>query len=167
MIVDETGANRAMTRFYGRAPPGQRVYDAVPLEHWQMTSLLLSLRPDGEHTAMTIPMAVTGEVFQAYTEQVLAPTLKAGDVVIMDNLQPHKVQAVRDAITQAGAKLEYLPAYSPDYCPLDPCFAKIKTFLRQLKPRTHPAVSHGLAKGIATLTTQDVKNCFAHCGYRV
>lgn len=167
MIVDETGAHRAMTRLYGRAPPGQRVYDAVPLEHWQMTSLLLSLRPNGASTAMTIPTAVTGEVFLAYTEQVLVPTLRKGDVVIMDNLQSHKVQAVRNAIAQAGAKLEYLPAYSPDYCPLDPCFAKIKTFLRQRKPRTHPAVRHDLAKGVAALTSQEVKNCFTHCGYRV
>ena len=167
MIIDETGANQAMTRFYGRAPPGQRVYDAVPLEHWQMTTLLLSLRPDGEHTSMIIPQAVTSDVFQAYVEQVLAPSLQDGDVVIMDNLRQHKGAGVREAISGAGATLEFMPPYSPDYCPLDPCFAKIKNALRTLKARTNRAVSQGLAQGVAMLTPQDVQHCFAHCGYRV
>lgn len=167
MIIDETGATRAMTRLYGRAPRGQRVRDAVPLTHWEVTSFLMSLRPDGSHTAMSIPATVTGEVFQAYVEQVLVPSLIAEDVVIMDNLLPHKVQGVRQAITDAGARVEYLPPYSPDYCPLDPCFAKIKTFLRGVKPRTHRALNRAFEEGLATLTPEDVRNCFIHCGYRV
>ena len=167
VIVDESGATRAMTRLYGRAPPGQRVRDAVPLEHWQVTSFLLSLRPDGEHTLMSIPGSVNGPVFQAYVEAVLVPSLKKDDVVLMDNLQPHKIPEVAAALARVGARLVFLPPYSPDFCPLDPCFAKIKTFLRKVKARTHHAVGVGFDRALATLTPQDVRNCFAHCGYRV
>jgi transposase len=156
-----------MTRLYGRAPKGRRVRDAVPLLHWEVTSLLMSLRPNGAYTAMTIPTPVTGEIFQVYVEQILVPSLGCGDVVIWDNLPAHKVQGAQAALARVPASLEYLPPYSSDFCPLDQCFAKVKTFLRTVEPRTHHALDRALREGLASLTVRDVKDCFAHCGYPV
>ena len=167
VVVDETGATRAMTRTHGRAPPGERVVDTVPLRHWQVTSLLLALRPDGTQASLSVPAAVDGPVFQTFVEAVLAPALHPGDVVIWDRLQPHQMAGVTAAVERCGARVLPLPPYSPDLCPLDPCFATLKTFLRKVKARTQRAVEAALARGLAALTPQAVKNCFRHCGYRV
>jgi transposase len=119
-----------MTRLYGRAPAGERVVDSVPHSHWEIVSLIGVLNLSGVTASMSIEGSVDGEVFLIYVEQVLAPALKAGDIVVMDNLKAHKVAGVERAIRERGASLIYLPPYSPDYSPIEPCWSKIKSLLR-------------------------------------
>jgi transposase len=129
-FLDEAGSSIAMTRLYGRAAPGERVIDNVPHNYGENITMLAALSLSGISAPMTIEGAVDGLVFRTYVEQVLAPTLSAGDVVVMDNLGAHKVKGVQAAIEARGAKLIYLPPYSPDLNPIEKCWSKIKTYLR-------------------------------------
>ena len=154
-----------MTRRYGRARRGQRVHDAVP-ENWgRNVTVLASLSCQGLEAVMTIEGAADAAVFRAYVSEVLAPTLKPGDVVVMDNLGAHKAQGIRSAIEASGATLMYLPPYSPDYSPIEPCWSKLKTCLRAIKARTRDALDEALAHVINTVTASDAKGWFTHCGY--
>ncbi|WP_349282636.1 IS630 family transposase (plasmid) [Polaromonas hydrogenivorans] len=164
-FVDESGVNIAMTRRYGRARRGQRVHDAVPKNWGRNVTVLGSLSCQGLEAVMTIEGATDGAVFFAYVSQVLAPTLKPGDVVVMDNLGAHKVDGIRSAIEARGAALMYLPPYSPDYSPIEPCWSKLKTYLRAIKARTLEALDQALAHVIDTVTASDAKEWFKHCGY--
>ncbi len=154
-----------MTRRYGRARRGQRVHDAVPKNWGRNVTILGSLSCQGLQAVMTIEGATDGAVFIAYVSQVLAPTLKPGDVVVMDNLGSHKVDGIRSAIEARGATLMYLPPYSPDYSPIEPCWSKLKTCLRAIKARTREALDEALAQVIDTVTASDAKGWFKHCGY--
>jgi transposase len=154
-----------MTRRYGRARRGQRVYDAAP-ENWgRNVTVLGSLSCQGLEAVMTIEGAADAAVFRAYVREVLAPTLKPGDVVVMDNLGAHKAQGIRSAIEASGATLMYLPPYSPDYSPIEPCWSKLKTCLRAIKARTRDALDEALAHVINTVTASDATGWFTHCGY--
>jgi len=154
-----------MTRRYGRARRGQRVHDAVPKNWGRNVTVLGSLSSQGLEAVMTVEGATNGAVFRAYVSQVLAPTLKPGDVVVMDNLGAHKVDGIRSAIEARGATLMYLPPYSPDYSPIEPCWSKLKTGLRAIKARTRDALDKALAQVIDTVTASDAKGWFNHCGY--
>ena len=129
-----------MTRNYGRAPRGQRVNEATPQGRWPILTMLAALTARGLEAPMTIAEATDGDIFLAYLEQVLCPRLRPGQVVIMDNLSVHKVAGVRERIEAVGARLLYLPPYSPDFNPIEPAWSKVKQILRSLKARTADAL---------------------------
>lgn len=166
-FLDEAGSNIAMTRLYGRAGRGERVFDSVPQNYGENITMLACLSEVGLTAPMTIEGAVDGAVFTAYVEQVLAPTLLTGDVVIMDNLGAHKVKGVREAIEARGAKVIYLPPYSPDLNPIEKCWSKIKTYLRAAKARTRQALEQALKEALLLVTEKDAQGWFASCGYPV
>jgi transposase len=166
-FIDEAGINLAMTRLYGRAAPGARVRESVPQNYGENLTLLAALSIEGVSAPMTINGAVDGEVFRAYVEYVLAPSLKPGDSVVMDNLGAHKVAGIREAIEGRGAVVEYLPPYSPDLNPIEKCWSKIKTALRKAKARTREALEAALKEALHTITQSDARAWFTHCGYTV
>lgn len=163
--MDETGLNIAMTRRYGWAPCGQRVHDTVPKNIGRNLTILGALSYHGLEAVMTVDGATDALVFQAYVERVLAPTLRRGEVVVMDNLSAHKMPAIEAAIAAVGAKLIYLPPYSPDWSPIEPGWSKLKTLLRGKKARTRAALDQALSQVIDTMNSKDAKGWFSHCGY--
>lgn len=165
MFLDESGAKTNLTRRCGRAPKGQRVHAACPAGHWNTTTMIGALRLDGSTACMTIEGSSDTAVFQAYVRHVLGPTLRAGDLVIMDNLSPHKSDPVLALIEAAGAQVLFLPAYSPDLNPIEKMWSKIKNFLRSAEPRTSAALVEAVAAALETITSQDAINWFASCGY--
>ena len=166
-FVDESGVNIAMTRLFGRAPRGERVVGSVPQNYGSNLTMLASLAVSGLDALMTIEGATDGEVFKAYVEQVLCPKLVRGDIVVVDNLGAHKVAGVREAIERRGAKLIYLPPYSPDLSPIEKCWSKIKTYIRAVGARTYEALEEAIKQAIATVTESDALAWFIHCGYLV
>lgn len=156
-----------MTRRYGRAAPGERVHDATAAGHWRTLTVLAALSLHGLRAAMTIESRTDGDVFFAYLEQVLGPRLKAGDVVVMDNLAAHKVAGVRSLIEARGAQLLYLPPYSPDFNPIEQAWSKIKERLRAAKARTLPLLEDAVTLTLAAITPDNAVAWFGHCGYRI
>ena len=140
MFLDETWATTNMARRYGRAPRGQRVVDAVPHGHWRTTTVVAALRAEGIVAPLVLDGAIDGPAFLAYVEQFLAPALRPGDVLVMDNLGSHKVAGVREAVEARGASLLHLPPYSPDLNPIEMAFAKLKALLRSEAARTVEAL---------------------------
>jgi transposase len=165
VFIDETGASTKMTRRYGRAPRGQRVVDAVPHGHWKTTTFVAALRADGLVAPMVVDGAMNGDLFVAYAQQVLAPTLRAGDVVVLDNLSSHKRVAAARAIERAGASVAYLPPYSPDYNPIDLAFAKIKARLRAAELRTIDKVEGFFGRVHDEFTADECRAYIRHAGY--
>jgi transposase len=163
--MDETGSNIAMTRRYGRAPKGVRVRDRVPKNFGRNVTILGTLSAQGLEAVMTVDGATDAAVFRAYVQQVLVPTLHPGEIVIMDNLGAHKVTGIREAIEATGARLVYLPPYSPDYSPIELCWSKLKAALRAAKARTREVLDQAVTTAIATVTPEDSRHWFAHCGY--
>jgi len=166
-FLDEAGSNLAMTRLYGRAAQGERVYDKVPHNYGENITMVACLSEAGLSAPMTVEGAVDGAVFLVYVEQVLAPTLVKGDVVVMDNLRAHKVKGIKEAIEARGAKVIYLPPYSPDLNPIEKCWSKIKTYLRAAKARTRQALEQALKEALLLVTEKDAQGWFASCGYPV
>jgi transposase len=156
-----------MTRRYGRAQYGRRVADAVPKNFGLNVTLLGALSCNGLDAVMTVEGATDTAVFRAYVEQVLVPTLVADDVVVMDNLTVHKVSGIREAIEATGARLIYLPPYSPDYSPIESCWSKLKAILRKAKARSREALDEALTQAIEHITQSDAKGWFNLCGYPV
>ena len=154
-----------MTRTHGRAPRGQRLVASVPHGHWKTSTFVAALRSDGITAPCVLDGAMNGEFFRAYVEQFLAPTLKTGDIVIMDNLSSHKIAGVEQAITAHGAQLLYLPPYSPDLNPIEPAFAKLKALLRKAAERTVDALWSRLETVLDAFTADDCRNFFRHAGY--
>jgi transposase len=154
-----------MTRRCGRAQRGQRVHANAPAGHWQTTTMLASIRLDGATACMTIEGATDTEVFQAYVREVLCPTLRPGDLVVMDNLSPHKHDPTLRLIAQTGAAVRFLPAYSPDLNPIEKMWSKVKQFLRSAEARTWEELQTAIAAALACVTPQDAMNWFASCGY--
>jgi transposase len=172
VFIDETGASTKMARRYGRVwggegspPPVRRCRAPVPHGHWKTTTFVGALRLEGMTAPMVLDGAMHGAAFLAYVEQVLAPTLKPGDIVVMDNLPAHKSAAVRQAIEAAGAELRFLPPYSPDFNPIEMAFSKLKAFLKKIAARTKDDLWDAIAQGIDTFTPQECKNYFAAAGY--
>ena len=161
----ETAANTKMARRYGRAPRGERLVDAVPHGHWKTTTFVAALRWDGMTAPCVIDGAMNGDLFVAYVERMLVPTLKVGDVVVMDNLACHKRAEVRAAIEGAGCRLLYLPPYSPDLNPIEPAYAKLKALLRKARERTVAGLETFLGNAVDDFSPQECPNYFSHCGY--
>ena len=165
VFIDETWVKTNMTRLYGRAPRGKRLVDAVPHGHWKTTTFIGALRCDAVTATGAFDGAVNGELFLAYVEQVLVPTLKPGDVVIMDNLRSHKVAGVREAIEGAGAKLMFIPPYSPDLNPIEQAFAKLKALLRARAIRTVDALWKALGNLVDYFSPEECASFLRHDGY--
>jgi transposase len=165
IFIDETGASTKMARRYGRAPRGERCRAPVPHGHWKTTTFVGALTLGGMTAPMVLDGPMHGAAFLAYVEQVLVPTLKPGDIVIMDNLPAHKPRAIRDAIEQAGAELRFLPPYSPDFNPIEMAFAKLKAFLKKTAARTKDDLWTAIARAIDTFTSVECANYFAAVGY--
>lgn len=154
-----------MARMYGRAPKGERCRAPIPHGHWKTTTFVGGLTLAGVVAPMTLDGAMTGAAFLAYVEQVLAPTLRPGDVVVMDNLPAHKPIAIREAIEATGAVLLFLPPYSPDFNPIELAFAKIKALLKKAAARTLPALWNAICNAIDAIPPNDARNFFIACGY--
>lgn len=167
IFLDESGVTTEMTRRYGRATRGERVHEGTPAGHWRTLTVLGAIRQSGWVATMTIEAATDGDIFQAYLEQVLCPELQPGDIVVMDNLSAHKVSGVRELIENAGAELLYLPPYSPDFNPIEMCWAKFKQLLRTAKARSLDTLENSVADALTAITPQDIQGCFSHCGYGV
>ena len=165
VFIDETWAKTNMARLYGRCAKGQRLVCPVPHGHWKTTTFIAGLR----HNAITAPLVIdrpmNGVIFKAYVEQMLAPTLSPGDIVVMDNLSSHKIDGVRQAIEDRGARLLYLPPYSPDFNPIEMVFAKLKALLRKAAERTVDALWDTIGETLDTFTPQECVNYFKHAGY--
>ena len=165
MFLDETGATTKMARLRGRSPRGERCRAAIPHGHWKTTTLVAGLRLDGLMAPMVIDGAMNGEAFTAYAETFLAPALSPGDIVVLDNLPAHKVSGARAAIERAGARLVFLPPYSPDFNPIEQAFAKLKALLRRAAARTIGALDAAIAAALETFTPQECANYFTNSGY--
>ena len=167
VFIDETGASTKMARLRGRSKRGQRCRAAVPHGHWKTTTFTAGLRLDGLTAPMLLDGPMNGAVFLAYVEQVLVPTLVAGDVVIMDNLPAHKVSGVKEAIEAAGATRALLPPYSPDFNPIEQAFAKLKALLRKAAARTVDDLWVAVAEAIELFPPDECENFFANSGYEL
>ena len=154
-----------MTRLRGRAPRGARLVDKTPHGHWKTTTLIAALGISGMRCATVVDGAVNADVFEAFVEQVLVPELRRGDVVIMDNLSSHKRQRIRTLIESTGARLRFLPPYSPDLNPIEMVFSKVKQALRSLACRTREALWNAMQSVLDRVTAKHASNCFKHCGY--
>ena len=154
-----------MTRLRGRAPVGQRLVERVPHGHWKTTTLIAALGIGGVRCSTVVDGAVNGDVFEAFVGQVLAPALRPGDLVVMDNLSSHKRARTRELIEAAGAAVLFLPPYSPDLNPIEMVFAKVKHLLRSLACRTRDALWNAMQWVLDQVGGSDAANCFAHCGY--
>ena len=156
-----------LLRRYGRSPRGVRLRDYTPCGHWQTHTVVAGLRVDGLMAPAVFDGPIDNATFLAYVEQVLVPTLRAGDVVILDNLATHKQPEVQIAIERAGARLRFLPPYSPDFNPIEMAFAKLKAFLRAARPRTFDQVVELVAIALELFAPDECLNFVRHCGYRV
>jgi transposase len=165
IFIDETWTKTNMVRLYGWAERGDRLVDAVPHGHWSTSTFIAGLRQEGLVAPCVFNGAVNGELFLAYVEQVLVPTLINGDIVIMDNLGSHKVAGVRQAIEATGARLLYLPPYSPDLNPIELAFAKLKALLRARAVRTVNALCNALGDLVACFSPTECANFLRHAGY--
>lgn len=154
-----------MARRYGRAPVGERCRAAVPHGHWKTTTLVAGLRLDGLTAPMVLDGAMNGPAFKAYTEQLSAPSLSPGDIVVMDNLPAHRVAGVREAIEARGASLLYLPPYSPDFNPIELAFAELKALLRKAAARTVDALGVAIAEAIEAFSPRECASYFTAAGY--
>lgn len=167
VVVDECGSNVNMTPRYARAPKGQRAQGHVPRNTPPNTTLLAALTTRGMGPAMVLPGATTTAAFLVYVEQFLVPTLRAGQIVVLDNLRAHHHTRVRELVEAAGCTLWYLPAYSPDLSPIEEAFAKLKQALRRAQARTHDALIDAIAVALDQVTGADARGFFQHCGYRI
>jgi transposase len=161
------GSNLGLTRLYGRAEPGKRVHDQVPGDRGGNVSTIGAIGVEGIRTGLSVPGAIDGETMLFFVEELLAPTLNRGDIVLMDNNPIHKLDDIEDAIEAVGAWVLFLPTYSPDLNPIELCWSKVKALLRSLKPRTLPDLLDALTDAFASITVHDILGWFRHCGYRV
>jgi transposase len=165
VFLDECGSNIALAPLYARAPKGERARGSVPRNRGKNTTLIAALSLEGMGAALILEGSANTTAFELYIEQVLAPTLQAGQIVIMDNLQAHKSARVRLAIEAKGCQLLFLPGYSPDLSPIEEAFSKLKTALRRAGARTREALEEAIAQALLTITAQDAQGWFQHCGY--
>ena len=160
IFLDESGVSTQMTRLYARSTGGARIHETTPDGRWKILTILGAISTRGMIATMTIEAATDREIFLAYLEEVLCPKLRSGDVVVMDNLSSHKVNGVRQRIEAVGARLLYLPPYSPDLNPIEKAWAKLKQLLRAAKARTKAALDQAIALLLPLLTVEDAKAWF-------
>jgi transposase len=165
--VDETGTNLSYTRRYGRAQPGQRVGQGVPLRSGGNVTVVAALTTNGLEAVMELDGALNEAAFATYLDQVLGPTLGPGDVVVLDNLGVHHLDDMAERVATYGARLLFLPPYSPNFNPIELAWSKLKTCLRTAQARTRQALSDALTQACNWITKTDAQNWFAHCGYHV
>jgi len=163
--VDECGSNIALTPSDARAPKGQRAHGSIPRNRGKNTTLIASLTLEGMGEAMILEGSANGAAFETYVEQLLAPSLRTGQIVVMDNLQAHKRERVRQVIEGKGCQLLFLPGYSPDFSPIEETFSKLKMSLRRAGARTREAIEEAICQALLTVTAQDAHGWFTHCGY--
>jgi len=165
VFIDETGASTKMVRLRGRCRRGERLMAKAPFGHWKTTTFTAGLRRDGLVAPFVLDGPMNGDAFRIYVEQFLVPTLKPGDIVVMDNLPAHKGDDVRRLIDEAEAELRFLPPYSPDLNPIEMAFAQLKSHLRKAAERTVPALWDRIGQCLDEITPQACANYFAHAGY--
>ena len=167
IFLDESGAKTNMTRLYGRAPIGERCIDRTPHGHWKTMTMVSAIGVAGvmQEATMVVDGAMNSVTFLGYVEQFLTPSLRPGDIVVMDNLASHKVKGVREAIEAAGCDLWYLPPYSPDFNPIEKLWSKVKAWLRRVSATTFDALCDAIADALRAVTADECANYFASCGY--
>jgi transposase len=167
VFVDECGTHTSLAPLYGYAPRGERLRLSVPRKRGENTTLLSSMTlSSGMGPSLAVEGATTKKVFEAYVEQVLAPSLEAGQIVVMDNLGAHRPKKVRELIEEKGCELLYLPAYSPDYNPIEEAFSKVKKLLRKAAARSREALVEALGAALSAVSPEDARGYFEHAGYR-
>jgi transposase len=166
VFVDEMGANISLAPLYAWSPKGERAIGSVPRNWGKNITLLASMSLEGMGECLAVEGSTTTAVFEAYLEGVLVPSLRAGQVVVMDNLSAHKGSRVRDLIESKGCELLYLPPYSPDFNPIEEAFAKIKGLLRKAEARSRQVLIEAMGRALEALTARDARNFFEHRGYR-
>ena len=165
VFVDEMGTNTSLSPVYGWSKKGERAYCSVPRNRGRNTTLLASMSLEGMGPSLAVEGATTSAVFETYVERVLAPNLRKGQVVVMDNLSAHKRDRVRDLIEGRGCELLYLPPYSPDLSPIEEAFSKIKGLLRKAQARSRETLLEAIGAAISALSAEDARGFFEHCGY--
>jgi transposase len=165
VFIDESGVELSMTRDYARAPVGQRAYSGVPGRGVERTNLLASLSLDGITSSWLLPGAVDGLAFETYIEHLLSPSLRPGQVIILDNYSIHKGPRVKELIEAQDCKLLFLPPYSPDFSPIENAFSKLKAWLKRAATRTQEALSQAIREALEAITLKDIIGWFKHCGY--
>jgi transposase len=166
LFVDECGTHTSLAPIYGYAPRGERLHLAVPRSRGKNTTVLSSMTLSGMGPSLAVEGATTARVFETYVEKVLVPSLEPGQIVVMDNLGAHRPKRIRELIEQQGCELLYLPAYSPDYNPIEEAFAKIKHLLRKAAARSKEALVEAIAVALSAITAEDARGFFEHAGYR-
>jgi transposase len=166
IFVDECGLHTSLSPIYGYAPMGERLHLPVPRNRGKNTTLLASMAIDGMGPSLAVEGATTARVFQTYVGRVLAPSLEPGQIVVMDNLSAHKPRRIRELIDERGCQLVYLPAYSPEYNPIEEAFAKIKNLLRKVTARSKEALVEAIGTALSAVSAQDARGFFEHAGYR-
>ena len=167
VFVDECGTNITLTRLYARAPRGERAFGKAPRNWDRNLTLIASMSAEGMGQSMSVEGATDGAAFEAYLKHFLVPTLKEGQVVVMDNLQAHKSRRVRELIESAGASVLFLPPYSPDFSPIEEAFSKIKAILRSIEARTQETLVEAIGQALDAVSQGDALGWFSHCGYRL
>jgi transposase len=165
VFIDETWAKTNMTPTHGRCQRGERLIARVPFGHWKTSTFLAALRWDGMTAPAVFDGPINGRSFTAYVEQILAPSLQPGDIVVLDNLGSHRGKAARDAIERAGAELRFLPPYSPDLNPIEQVFAKLKTLLRRAAPRNRPTLRQRIGTLLDRFPPPECQNYITNAGY--
>ena len=166
VFVDEMGTNISLSPVYGWAKKGERAQCSVPRNRGKNTTLLSSMSMEGMGPSLAVEGATNREVFETYVELILAPTLRRGQVVVMDNLTAHKGERVRELIEGQGCELMYLPTYAPDFNPIEEAFSKIKGLMRKAEARSREALLEAMGRAISALSAEDARGFFEHCGYR-
>jgi transposase len=167
VFVDEMGTNTSLSPVYGWSKKGRRAHCSVPRNRGKNTTVLASMGVEGMGPSLAVEGPTTARVFETYVERVLAPTLRRGQVVVMDNLSAHKGERVRELIERRGCQLLYLPSYSPDFNPIEEAFSKIKNLIRKIEAHSREALLEAIGAAISALSAQDARGFFEHCGYRV
>jgi transposase len=166
VFVDEMGTHTSLAPVYAYSPLGERAFFEIPRNRGKNTTLLTSINYVGMGPSMAVEGATTARVFETYVKRLLAPTLKPGQVVVMDNLGAHRPKMVRELIEERGCELIYLPPYSPDLNPIEEAFAKLKHILRKIGARAKEALIEAMGRALAAVSAEDVRGFFVHCGYR-
>lgn len=166
-FLDEAGATTVLTRLYARALGGKRTIEAVPRNYGQSTSMIATLGVGGVQAPMLIEGSVDTLVFNAYCEEVLQPTLKRGDIIVLDNLGAHRASRIEEIAAGCDARIVWLPPYSPDFSPIELMWSKVKAYLKKIKARTQAELEKAIAEAFNTITLSDCLNWFRHCGYQV
>jgi transposase len=166
VFVDEMGANISLAPVYAWSRRGERAFVSVPRNWGKNVTLLASMSLEGMGPCLAVEGSTTGEVFEAYLQRVLVPSLRPGQIVVMDNLTAHKGSSVRKLIADRGCELIYLPPYSPDFNPIEEAFAKLKALLRKAEARSREVLIEAMGQALEALTARDARNFFEHRGYR-